>query len=315
MKGGFSGYGGPAVRTSHAWGFLCAGKSDDRTHGIVPVWASSPPRQRLPPATVPKKISRRAVAQRGRAERPHSVGVSSMNAYDRETSMHTPFRDRAAAGRSLARKLAAYRGRSDVLVLALPRGGVPVAFEVARALKAPLDVFLVRKLGVPGHEELAMGAIATGSAMLNEEVIRSLNIPHHVVQAVASQEFRELERRERAYRDDRPPCDVRNHTVIVVDDGLATGATMRVAVAALRRLGPDRIVVAVPTAAPESCRQLAREADECVSVMQPDPFYAVGIWYDDFAQVTDDEVRDILLEAATELRENRTQASIVARAF
>ena len=121
-------------------------------------------------------------------------------------------------------------------------------------------------------------------------------------------------RRERAYRDDRPPCDVRNHTVIVVDDGLATGATMRIAVAALRRLGPDRIVVAVPTAAPESCRQLAREADECVSVMQPDPFYAVGIWYDDFAQVTDDEVRDILLEAATELRENRTQASIVARA-
>jgi putative phosphoribosyl transferase len=211
------------------------------------------------------------------------------------------FRDRAEAGRLLARKLARYGGRADVLVLGLPRGGVPVAFEVAQALKAPLDVFLVRKLGVPGHEELAMGAIASlGACVLNDDLVKALKIPKHVIHAVASQEQRELTRREQAYRDDRPPLNVRDRVVIVVDDGLATGATMRAAVAALRYLHPARIVVAVPTASPETSEQLAHEADECVAVITPDPFCAVGAWYDDFSQTSDEEVRDFLQKAGKE---------------
>jgi predicted phosphoribosyltransferase len=213
--------------------------------------------------------------------------------------MPTAFRDRYEAGRLLAEQLTAYAGRPDVLVLALPRGGVPVAYEVARALGAPLDVFAVRKLGVPGHEELAMGAIASGGVyVLNDEVVQALRIPSRVIEAVAARELRELGRRERAYRDGRPAPVVRGRTVILVDDGLATGSTMRAAVAALRRLGPARVVVAVPTAAPATCAELRREADECACAITPEPFYAVGLWYEDFSQTTDDEVRDLLARAA-----------------
>jgi putative phosphoribosyl transferase len=213
--------------------------------------------------------------------------------------MLRPFRDRAEAGRRLAEKLVEYAGRPDVLVLALPRGGVPVAFEVARALEAPLDVFVVRKLGVPGHEELAMGAVASGGAcVLNDDVIGPLSIPDRVIRAVAARELQELERRERLYRGDRPPPDVRGRIVILVDDGLATGSTMRAAVAALRRLGPDLIVVAVPTAAPTTCAEIGLEADGCICCITPDPFYAVGVWYEDFSQTTDEEVRDLLEHAA-----------------
>ena len=177
------------------------------------------------------------------------------------------FRDRAEAGRKLAEKLLEYAGRPDVLVLALPRGGVPVGYEVARALEAPLDVFVVRKLGVPGHEELAMGAIASGGVcVLNDDVVEAAEIPYRVIQAVAARELQELERRERAYRGDRPPLEVRGRTVILVDDGLATGSTMRAAVAAVRRLEPARIIVAVPTAAPSTCAELGHEADECICV-------------------------------------------------
>ena len=212
--------------------------------------------------------------------------------------MMRPFRDRSDAGRQLAARLTAYANRSDVLVLALPRGGVPVAFEVAHALDAPLDIFLVRKLGLPGQEELAMGAIASGGVtVLNSEVVDTLRIPDHVIDQVAAQEQRELERRERLYRDDRSPPDVRGKTVILVDDGLATGATMYAAAAALRELGPDRIVVAVPTAAPETCDAFRDAVDEIVCAITPDPFYAVGLWYEDFSQTTDDEVRELLARA------------------
>ena len=205
------------------------------------------------------------------------------------------FRNRSEAGRHLAAKLRTYEDRADVIVLALPRGGVPVGFEVAQALGAPLDVFLVRKLGVPGHEELAMGAIATGGIrVLNEDVLRRLPIPERVIDAVAADEQRELERRERLYRDGRPAPHVHGKTVILVDDGLATGSTMRAAVAALRQLGPERIVVAVPVGAPETCAEFQDEADEAVCAITPDPFYAVGYWYADFEPTSDDEVRSLL---------------------
>ena len=211
------------------------------------------------------------------------------------------FRDRTDAGRQLAAKLAAYADRSDVLVLALPRGGVPVAFEVARVLHAPLNVFLVRKLGVPGQEELAMGAIATGGVrVLNDEVVRAAGITEDVIADVAAQEQDELWRRERLYRGDRPAPDVRGKTVILVDDGLATGSTMRAAVAALRQQRPARIVVAVPVGAPETCAEFQAEADEAVCARAPEPFYAVGLWYDDFSQTTDEEVHDLLERAAEE---------------
>jgi predicted phosphoribosyltransferase len=209
--------------------------------------------------------------------------------------MPRPFRNRSEAGRLLAAKLAAYANRPDVLVLALPRGGVPVAFEVAHALNAPLDVFLVRKLGVPGHEELAMGAVATGGVrVLNDQIVGGLRIPDHIIDAVAAQEQQELERRERLYRGDRPPPDVRGRTVILVDDGLATGATMYAAIQALRQQQPARIVVAVPTASPETCEELGAEVDEIICAITPEPFYAVGLWYEDFSQTTDEEVRDLL---------------------
>ena len=211
------------------------------------------------------------------------------------------FRDRAEAGRLLAAKLRAYANRSDVAVLALPRGGVPVAFEVAEALEAPLDIFLVRKLGVPGHEELAMGAIATGGIrVLNKEVIRYLGIPDEMVDAVAAKEQQELERRERLYRDGRPMIDVRGRTSILIDDGLATGSTMRAAAVALRQQQPARIVVAVPVAAESTCKAFRAEVDEVICAMTPEPFYAVGLWYEDFSQTTDEEVRDLLARAAHE---------------
>lgn len=211
------------------------------------------------------------------------------------------FRDRTEAGQVLADKLASYANRPDVLVLALPRGGVPVAFEVARALHAPLDVFLVRKLGLPGQEELAMGAIATGGTrVLNEEVVDKLNIPDEVIDAVAIEEEQELHRRELDYRDGRPAPDVRGRIILLVDDGLATGSTMRAAVAALRQQEPKRIVVAVPVGAFQTCAELREEADEVVCALTPEAFYAVGMWYEDFTQTSDEEVRDLLARAAEE---------------
>lgn len=211
---------------------------------------------------------------------------------------HGPYRDRAEAGRRLAEKLTAYTDRPDVLVLALPRGGVPVGFEVARALHAPLDVLMVRKLGVPGHEELAMGAIASGGMrLLNETVVRALRIKPEVIEQVAKIEQAELERREREYRDDRPQPELRGKTVIVVDDGLATGASMRAAVVALRRRRPARLVVAVPVAAAATCAEFRYEVDEVVCAATPEPFHAVGLWYEDFSQTTDAEVRDLLERA------------------
>jgi predicted phosphoribosyltransferase len=209
------------------------------------------------------------------------------------------FEDRTDAGRRLAERLAAYVGRSDVLVLALPRGGVPVGFEVAARIGAPLDVFVVRKLGVPGHAELAFGAIASGGVrVLNESVVRGLRIPDDVMESITAAEQQELERRQRLYRDDRPAPDVRGRTVLLVDDGLATGATMRAAVAGLRQQGPGRIVVAVPTAAPSTCLELGEVADEVVSVITPEPFQAVGLWYRDFSPTEDVEVRALLDQAA-----------------
>jgi predicted phosphoribosyltransferase len=211
------------------------------------------------------------------------------------------FADRTEAGRFLASKLKEYADHPDVLVLALPRGGVPVAFEVARALHAPLDVFLVRKLGLPGHEEFAMGAIASGGVrVLNEDVVRALRIPENVIEVVAAAEKRQLEERERLYRGDRPPPDVRGRTVILVDDGLATGSTMRAAVLALRQQGAARIVVAVPVGAPETCAEFEQEADDVICARMPEPFYAVGLWYGDFSQTTDEEVRDRLERASVD---------------
>jgi putative phosphoribosyl transferase len=209
------------------------------------------------------------------------------------------YRDRRDAGRVLAAVLAErYAGRRDVIILALPRGGVPVAYEVAARLDAPLDVFLVRKLGVPGHEELAMGAIATGGVIvLNEEVV-SAGIPRSAIDAVAAAEGKELSRRERLYRGTRPPLDVSGRVAILVDDGLATGSTMRAAVAGLSRRGPARIAVAVPIAAQSTCEELASEVDEVVCAATPEPFHAVGLWYADFSQTTDEEVRELLERAA-----------------
>ncbi len=203
--------------------------------------------------------------------------------------------DRAHAGRALAAALAGYAGRSDIIVLALPRGGVPVGFEVARALGTPLDVFLVRKLGLPGHEELAMGAIASGGIrLINEDVVDAYHVSDAQIEAVSEAEQRELERRERLYRDGRPLPPLHDRTVILVDDGLATGATMRVAVLALRQESPARIVVAVPVAAAETCDEFRSIVDDIVCAETPDPFYAVGLWYRDFSQTTDDEVHDLL---------------------
>ena len=220
------------------------------------------------------------------------------------------FRDRTEAGKYLATKLLSYKNRPDVLVLALPRGGVPVAFEVAQALRVPLDIFLVRKLGVPGHEELAMGAISTGGVrVLNEDIVDYLRIPEQVIDAVAAEELKELERRELAYRGNRAEPDVKGKTVILVDDGLATGSTIRAAAQALRQQQPARIVVAVPVSAPETCDEYRIGVDEIICAVTPEPFLGVGMWYLDFPQTTDDEVRDLLERARAEKREKQMSSA------
>jgi putative phosphoribosyl transferase len=209
--------------------------------------------------------------------------------------MNQRFANRRGAGVELASKLREYAGRSDVVVLALPRGGVPVAFEVAEALDAALDIFLVRKLGLPGHPELAMGALASGGVrVLNEEVVRWYGVPDRAIEAVAREEQTELERREREYRQGRPLVDLHGKTLILVDDGLATGSTMKAAVQAARQHEPARVIVAVPVGAPSICEELTGIADETVCARSPEPFSAVGQWYQDFSQTTDEEVRELL---------------------
>ncbi len=209
--------------------------------------------------------------------------------------MLTPFPDRTEAGRHLGQALRRYAGRDDVIVLGLPRGGVPVAAEVAALLNAPLDLVLVRKLGVPGHEELAMGAIASGGARtLNDDVIADLRISPDTIETVTEHETRELTRREQLYRGDRPHPDLCNRTVIVVDDGLATGSTMRAAISALRQQRPTRIVAAVPVAASSVCALIGSIADEIACVMTPEPFYAVGLWYENFRPTSDHEVQNLV---------------------
>lgn len=215
--------------------------------------------------------------------------------------MQPYFLDRYDAGRRLAARLTKFADQPDVLVLALPRGGVPVAYEVARALHAPMDVFLVRKLGFPGHPELAMGAIATGKVrILDQFLIQMYGVRPEEIDRITEKEERELERRERAYRDDRPPPEVKGHTVILIDDGLATGSTMRAAVEALREEGAQKIVVAVPVAPIDTCAAMRGEVDEIVCAVTPEPFRAVGIWYADFSETSDDEVRELLGRAEKE---------------
>jgi putative phosphoribosyl transferase len=219
------------------------------------------------------------------------------------------FRNRSDAGQYLATKLLQYKGREDVLVLALPRGGVPVAFEVAQVLQVPMDIFLVRKLGVPGHEELAMGAIATGGVrVLNEDTVNYLGIPPDVIDAIAETELKELKRREIAYRGNRPEPNVKGKTVILIDDGLATGSTIRAAAQALRGQEPARIIVAVPVSAPETCDEYRIGVDEIVCAVTPEPFLGVGRWYHDFSQTTDEEVRDLLELARGEKRMSSANA-------
>jgi putative phosphoribosyl transferase len=212
------------------------------------------------------------------------------------------FLNRREAGSELARQLLQYADRSDVIILALPRGGVPVAYEVALALKAPLDVLIVRKLGLPGREELAIGAIASGGIqILNQDIVHALDIDQGVINSVLQQELQELARREQSYRGNRPAPEIKDHTVIIIDDGLATGASMRAAVRAARTRSPVRIVVAVPAAAPQAIDLLQPEVDEIVYVIAPDPFDGVGRWYEDFSQTTDEEVSSLLDDANRQL--------------
>ncbi len=209
--------------------------------------------------------------------------------------MPLPFADRRHAGQALAARLAGFRGRGDLLVLALPRGGVPVGLEVARALDSPLDLCVVRKLGVPGHEELAMGAVASGGVrVLNPEIVEAIALPAESLESATRRAIAEVDRRERLYRGGRPPPAVEGRVVLLVDDGLATGSTMRAAAAAVRRRRPAKVVVAVPVAARETCEALSREVDEVVCLEMPEPFFAVGLWYERFPQVDDDELRRLL---------------------
>ena len=218
--------------------------------------------------------------------------------------MEHAFPNRAEAGRLLAEKLVKYAGRDDVIVLGLPRGGVPVAFEVAQRLGAPFDVFIVRKLGVPGFEELAAGAIASGGVrVLNEDVTRAIPHADEMIEAVTVRETAELERREQIYREGRPSPELRDRTVILVDDGLATGATMRAAVKALRQRGVAQIVVAVPVGPPDTCREIEQEADETICLSTPPFFQAVGQYYEDFSQTSDEDVRELLSQAAQDIPE------------
>jgi putative phosphoribosyl transferase len=217
--------------------------------------------------------------------------------------MERAFANRSEAGQLLAEKLERYAGHDDVIVLGLPRGGVPVAYEVAKRLGAPLDVFIVRKLGVPGFEELAAGAIASGSVrVLNEDIIRAIPNADAAIEAVTEKEAAELERREQAYREGRAPPELRNRIVILVDDGLATGATMRAAVKALRQSGAVKIVAAVPVGPPDTCRELKEEANEAICLSTPEFFQAVGQYYDDFSQTSDEDVRELLRQRAQEVR-------------
>jgi putative phosphoribosyl transferase len=224
--------------------------------------------------------------------------------------MNSTFRDRFAAGRVLGEQLRSYAGRADLLVLGLPRGGIPVAYEIATGLGVPLDVFVVRKLGVPGQEELAMGAIAAGGVrVLDWTTISALGIPRGTIDAVAKREADELRRRERQYRGQRQAPRMTGRTIMLVDDGLATGSSMRAAVDALRAYHPARIIIAIPVAPAEVCEQLRPLVDDLVCAMTPEPFYAVGLWYDDFSAVTDRDVRQ-LLERAAETREHASHAVI-----
>jgi predicted phosphoribosyltransferase len=215
--------------------------------------------------------------------------------------MERAFANRTEAGCLLAEKLIKYADRDDVIVLGLPRGGVPVAYEVAKRLRAPLDVFIVRKLGVPGFEELAAGAIASGGVrVLNEDVMRAIPHGDEAIEAVTARETAELERREHEYRDGRPAPELRDRVVILVDDGLATGATMRAAVKGLRQSGAAKIVVAVPVGPPETCHEIEQDADETICLSTPDFFQAVGQYYEDFSQTSDDDVRELLSSAVQE---------------
>ena len=228
-------------------------------------------------------------------------------AIPRRSAERLRFADRRHAGAVLAGQLQHFADRPDVVVLALPRGGVPVAFEVAQSLGAPMDVFVVRKLGMPGHPELAMGALASGGVrVMNEDVFRWYRPSASAMEAVIRAERAELERRERAYRDGRPPLPIEGRTVILVDDGLATGSTMRAAVLAIRRLRPARVIVAVPVGARETCEALRAIADEVVCARMPEPFSAVGLWYIDFSQTTDDEVRQLLSSPGTDATRKRS---------
>ncbi len=218
--------------------------------------------------------------------------------------MFNGFRNRREAGTLLAKKLASLDSRSEAIVLALPRGGVPVAYEVARALHLPLDILVVRKLGLPGHEEFAFGAVASGGvSFINEGIVNSLRMTDAMVERVVERENLELARRERLYRGDRPAANLRGKTVIVVDDGLATGASMRVAIGSIKTQQPTQIIVAVPVASEDTCEQLKDEAEVwCVCAVMPEPFYAVGLWYRDFSQTSDEEVCKLLAESEMELQ-------------
>jgi putative phosphoribosyl transferase len=241
----------------------------------------------------------------GRRNRPRKPAVNSKQNAER------PFANRTDAGRKLATKLMAYVKSPNVLVLALPRGGVPIAYEIARVLQAPLDIFLVRKLGVPWNEELAMGAIATGGVrVLNPEAMSCSDLSEPIIDEIAKREQRELERRERLYRGNRPALDISGRTVILVDDGLATGATMRAAALALRQMRPLKIVVAVPVAPLETCEAFRNEVEEVICAITPEPFIAVGAWYSDFSQTSDEEVRQLLEQAWEDQQGNFHTADI-----